>query len=63
MRTRGRTPSKAGYMKCAECGHNQVVSAAERSRRSRPRCTRCGSHYLDPVPLELVCSDKTNKTK
>ena len=35
--------------KCDDCGEFTNLSRKDRSSRSIPRCTFCGSTYLDPV--------------
>jgi len=41
--------AKKRLYKCDECGARRFVSAAELSRRAKPRCSGCGSTRLDIV--------------
>jgi DNA-directed RNA polymerase subunit RPC12/RpoP len=40
--------------RCAECKHEQFVHWVERARRTRFRCSNCGSTWLYPVTKEGV---------
>ena len=38
--------------KCDDCGAENWLHWTERTRRSLPRCTNCGSSFLSPVTKE-----------
>lgn len=47
-------PSTRGKRKyrCGACGNEQFIHWKELNRRSRPRCTGCGSYNLEIVTKE-----------
>ena len=40
--------------RCDDCGEEQMRAKLEFSRRTRPRCTACGSTWLEPVTSEAA---------
>lgn len=40
--------------RCAECAHEQGIHFTALDRRSKTRCERCGSLWLDPVSPEAL---------
>ena len=51
MAKRPSTRGKRKY-RCEECKNEQFLHWVELNRRTRPRCTGCGSVRLEPVTKE-----------
>lgn len=50
----GKKPSFCYKYICEECGEATFFNRRERTRRSKMRCSHCGSGYMEPSPSSFA---------